>query len=35
MSFAFQLKTENLNWDMLATADIDRIVERTDVAYLE
>ena len=35
MTFAFQPKTENLNWDMMAEADIDRITTRTDVAYLE
>ena len=35
MTFAFQPKTESLNWDMMAQADIERIVQHTDIAYLE
>lgn len=35
MTFAFQPKTESLNWDMLATADINRITANTDIAYME
>ena len=35
MTFAFQPKSENLNWDMLATADIDSIIQRNDIGQLE
>ena len=35
MSFAFQPKTESLNWDMMAQADINQIIKKTDIGHLE
>lgn len=35
MSFTFKQKTESLNWDMLAEADLDHIIQSTDIAQLE
>ena len=35
MSFTFKQKTESLNWDMLAEADLDHIIQTTDITQLE
>ena len=35
MSFVFSEKTETLNWDMVAEADVNQIMLDTDIPYLE
>ena len=35
MSFCFNPKTERLNWDQLAEADVESIMHNNDISYLE
>jgi hypothetical protein len=35
MSFAFKEKTEALDWDAIARADLDHIIKTTDIDSLE
>lgn len=35
MSFAFKEKTEALDWDAIARADLDQIAQTTDIEGLE
>lgn len=35
MAFSFQPKTESLNWDQMASVDVTRVAQQTDIATLE